>query len=379
MTESYEGREQTETKHLILQAYLQSLIFKVSHKSIPISYIDGFSGPWESRAQSYRDTSFGIALRCLKESQAALAAHRKKPLVRAIFCEKNRRAFLELERFVTGFASEDFKILALNDRFENIIQEAADTTADSFRLTFVDPKGWTGFGFEGLSKLGGRNSEVLINFMYDHSNRFFGDARESTKNSFYDVFDDSELSLIAASENRESKAIQIFDNKLKNITGYKYVAHSRVSRPLADRTQFILFFGTNSLSGLEVFRDAEEKAQLNYAYVRAKAKERAEEERSRQVSFPGFSKGVAETEWNMGRAAIRKEVKEAVTKRVVENPTLIYAEHKAELLQQFPIRRTEINKIINELGKAGVIAENWKEGNRRKQVPPDDCVICPNQ
>lgn len=377
MNDPYEGREQTETKHLILRAYIQSLVFKVAHKASRIAFVDGFSGPWESRAASYRDTSFGIALRCLKETQAALRGIRRKPHIQAIFCEKDPVAYSELDRFASGFASDDFEVLTLNDEFSNTIDQVAARTADAFRLLFVDPKGWTGYGFQGLSKISGKNSEVIINFMYDHSNRFFGDSREKIKSSFYDVFEEAELHRIASSQDRENEAIAIFSEKLKSICRYQFVAHSRVSRPKADRTQFILFFGTNSLAGLEVFRDAEDKAQANFAFVRAKARERDEEDRLQQSRLPGLSEQLIEAEWRAGRKAINKEVKGALLAHIQKKPSLPYAEYKAELLQKFSIRRTEINAIIKALGKEGIVSEAWKEGNRRKQVPPDECKITP--
>jgi hypothetical protein len=48
VTDPYSGREQTKAKHFILKRYLQALAFKVLRFS-DITYVDGFSGPWETR------------------------------------------------------------------------------------------------------------------------------------------------------------------------------------------------------------------------------------------------------------------------------------------------------------------------------------------
>lgn len=49
MENIYQEREQTEAKHFILQKYLQKLAFKILQGGLEtISYIDGFSGPWQS-------------------------------------------------------------------------------------------------------------------------------------------------------------------------------------------------------------------------------------------------------------------------------------------------------------------------------------------
>ncbi len=62
----YVGREQALIKHTFLQSYLERLIHKTAKGYEEIAYIDGFSGPWQSKGQNYEDTSFGIAGRCGK-------------------------------------------------------------------------------------------------------------------------------------------------------------------------------------------------------------------------------------------------------------------------------------------------------------------------
>ena len=68
MSDVYSGREQTKAKHFILRRYLQALAFKVLRFS-DITYVDGFSGPWESQSEGFRDSSFMIAIDVLKEAQ----------------------------------------------------------------------------------------------------------------------------------------------------------------------------------------------------------------------------------------------------------------------------------------------------------------------
>ena len=60
MTDPYFGREQTKAKHFILKSYLQALAFKVLNFS-DVTYVDGFSGPWESQTEDFSDSSFMIA------------------------------------------------------------------------------------------------------------------------------------------------------------------------------------------------------------------------------------------------------------------------------------------------------------------------------
>jgi len=64
VSDPYVGREQTKAKHFILRHYLQALAFKVLRFS-DITYVDGFSGPWDTRTEDFSDSSFMIAITVL--------------------------------------------------------------------------------------------------------------------------------------------------------------------------------------------------------------------------------------------------------------------------------------------------------------------------
>ena len=79
MTDPYSGREQTKAKHFILKRYLQALAFKVL-PSFDITYVDGFSGPWETKTEAFSDTSFMIAINVLLDAQTKhLCKNRSAP------------------------------------------------------------------------------------------------------------------------------------------------------------------------------------------------------------------------------------------------------------------------------------------------------------
>lgn len=71
----YLEREQTKAKHFILKRYLQALAFKVLTIS-DITYVDGFSGPWNSKTEDFSDSSFIIALRVLQDAQRKILESR---------------------------------------------------------------------------------------------------------------------------------------------------------------------------------------------------------------------------------------------------------------------------------------------------------------
>lgn len=88
---AYIDREQTQAKHYILRRYLQALAFKVLH-GWNIAYVDGFSGPWESKTDDFSDTSFMIAIGVLKDAQRRIAqTTARKPRVRCFFQKRTPR------------------------------------------------------------------------------------------------------------------------------------------------------------------------------------------------------------------------------------------------------------------------------------------------
>ena len=100
---AYIDREQTQAKHFILRGYLQELAYKVL-RGWDIAYVDGFSGPWESKTADFSDTSFMIALGVLKEAQRIIYEQtlvRRK--IRCFFSEKNAAAYQQMVDAVSPF------------------------------------------------------------------------------------------------------------------------------------------------------------------------------------------------------------------------------------------------------------------------------------
>jgi len=170
----YHDREQTGAKHFILKNYLESLAYKVLSSWDTLTYIDGFSGPWESRAPDFSDTSFMIAIKVLKEVQNRLSESGKVKKIQCYFSEKNPKAYKSLAEAIKGHENNNFEIQTYCGQFEDAIPEIvrfADKRA--FKLIFIDPTGWGGYPFTKISPLfRDRSCEVLVNFMYDFINRF---------------------------------------------------------------------------------------------------------------------------------------------------------------------------------------------------------------
>src|SRR6185437_1675096 len=130
----YVDREQTQAKHFILRGYLQELAFKVLH-GWDITYVDGFSGPWESKTDDFSDISFMIAIGVLKDAQNRVATQtgvRRK--IKCFFSEKDTRAYEQMAAAVEPFnrTSEGFSIKTFHGEFVDAIEEIRNFVGASF-------------------------------------------------------------------------------------------------------------------------------------------------------------------------------------------------------------------------------------------------------
>jgi three-Cys-motif partner protein len=162
------------TENIPLKRYLQALAFKVLNFS-DITYVDGFSGPWETQTEDHSDSSFIIALNVLKDAQTQMAARGIHRRIRCFFSETSAAAYAQLKAAVTPFhkPTEGFEVKTFHGQFEDAVDEITSFIGRSFPLVFIDPTGWTGYPLNKLKPLFARpRCEVLINFMYEFINRF---------------------------------------------------------------------------------------------------------------------------------------------------------------------------------------------------------------
>ena len=149
-----------------------------------ITYIDGFSGPWESRTDDYSDTSFMIAIEVLKDAQQDIfESTGQRRRIRCFFSESDPPAYRELEKAVAAHRdpANGFDVQTYCGKFEHAVAQINAVIGTSFPLIFIDPTGWTGYPFEKIKAIfASAKCEVLINFMYDFVNRFVASQDEKT-------------------------------------------------------------------------------------------------------------------------------------------------------------------------------------------------------
>lgn len=283
----YRGREQALVKHRLLETYLERLFMIIGLSQATICYVDCFAGPWEESRDDLMDTSIGISLNIMQKCRDALNTRGIKVQFRALYVEKRKRAFKKLQSFLVAQGEEGISASALKGDFYDLRQDILDWCgARDFVFFFIDPKGWKRvIEIPTLRPLLLRkNSELLINFMYDFVLRTHGQTEFATDMEaiFGQVPDTNGLS----SKSRERHLINLYRENLKSHlksgAGKPRSAYVSVLSPDRDRTKYHLVYLTRHAKGVEVFMDASEKLDLVQRQLRILTKQQRRIEKTKQ-------------------------------------------------------------------------------------------------
>ena len=381
MDEVYQGREQTEAKHIILRRYLQRLAFKTLLGGWDnLAYIDGFSGPWESRTEDHSDSSFMIAIQVLKEVQQKARELGKKPRIKCFFVEENRRSFSQLQAAVAPFHDAScFSIETFNGKFEDAIPQIKRTMAGSFALTFIDPTGWTGYEFDKVKPVFEHMpGEVLLNFMFDFVNRFTASSDPVTLASFDGILGSGWKQILDTSSlPREEALMAIFNQQFCAAGRFKYVLSTPIEK-LSDRTHFHIVYGTRSVEGLDVYREVEFSALKDHGMRRAAARHALTEIKTGQFSLfdAGHDADIAGMTIEAQLVATKLEAADWLRRQLPTCPKP-FSQIWPAMLDQFMMRKTDAKQICVELGKAGEIKETWRANGSKRRTPSETDLIQP--
>ena len=375
---AYLDREQTEAKHFILRSYLQELAYKVLH-GWDIAYVDGFSGPWESKTSDFSDTSFMIALRVLKEAQNIIyeQTHVKRK-VRCFFSEKNVAAYQQMVATVASFHQPDdgFEIKTFQGEFVNVVGEIRKFIGDAFPLIFIDPTGWTEYPFNKIASLFAyARCEVLINFMYDHINRFLTHPDEKVIASLDPILGGPGWQGRLNPTMRKGPAVEkLFRESLKIAGKFDYVVSTRIDKSIQDRPHFFLAYGTKNRAGLKAFRETEYKALRQHAKNRSTARTRKRDELVNTLSlFADFDAAQKEASIDDLVDEQKALAKGMLLQILSTAPSgIAFVTILDALLQAFMLRETNVKDICVELAKEGKVKNTWGRGVRK---PTDKILI----
>jgi three-Cys-motif partner protein len=304
---------------------------------------------------------------------AARGIHRK---IRCFFSETDASAYAQLTAAVTPFhrPAEGFEVKTYHGRFEDAVDEITSFIGRSFPLIFIDPTGWTGYPLAKLKPLFTRpRCEVLINFMYEHINRFaYSDDPLHIASLDPILGGPGWRDRLDKDMPRGAAAEKLFRQTVERTLNMPFVVSTRIDKSTADRPHFFITYGSKNREGLIAFRNIEYAALREHEKNRSDASERNRAEKTGSTDlFTSFYAEVREATID----GIVEEHKARASERLLvalERGPLKFAEIVDGLLKGFMLRETNVKDICVSLAREGKIENSWGSGNRK---PKDDNII----
>ena len=368
----YEGREQTLVKHLILGKYLERFAIIIGFNWSSITYVDCFSGPWKSRSEELKDTSFSIALAELRKARETHRTRSSDLRLRCFFLERNPVAHARLKQYVNQIS--DVEIEPHKGKLESSVQEIVDFVrkdANTFPFIFIDPTGWTGFAMHDIGPLLKLSpGEVLINFITGHIKRFIDSPQQQTRESFIRLFgsDDFKARLEGLEhQDREDAIVMEYCESVRRTGGFRFVSPAVVLHREFDRTHFHLIYGTRHEKGLEVFKDAERKAMEEMEHARAEAQQRKRVRLTGQAELFDGDTTHSRAYYESLRSRYLTQASQKIREQVRRRRRMHYDDAWALALAQPLIWEIDLKNWIAQWKKEGVLNIEGLTG--RQKVP----------
>jgi three-Cys-motif partner protein len=369
----YRDREQSFIKHQFLTKYLQAAAYKTLRGHSPtFNFVDAFAGPWRvSDDEKYSDASFDQAINTLEAVRSDLGKRGVSGLkIRFCFCEQRPDAVRRLRDYAA--AKDQFEIHVFEGAFEKNINDIAAKLTDGFTFTFIDPTGWDIRSEDVFRFLRDLKGEFMLNFMSDHINRHaeYQDVSASFGRFLADPQWADEFARLPFEWSNERKMLNLMKSAMRANKVATYLPDFSIMVPRRERVKMRLILGTHSPSGLEVFRDVQEKVEKQELEMRHNLREGD----SPQVSLFSSADIAAIQQEQKGVGCKANRVRaEAIIVDFLQGrnrafPGPIYN----RAMEEVPIRRTHLNKLLMDMRERGIVSFDLPA---RKQVPQLDTAI----
>lgn len=369
----YRDREQSFIKHQFLTKYLQAAAYKtLQGRSPTFNFVDAFAGPWRvSDDAKYSDASFDQAINTLEAVRADLGKRGIGGLkIRFCFCEQRSDAVARLREYAASKGR--FEIHVFEGAFEDNLDAIAARLTDGFTFTFIDPTGWDIRSEQVFRFLREQKGEFMLNFMSDHINRHaeYKEVAASFGRFLADAQWGDEFARLPVEWSNERKMLHLLKAAMRANKVASYLPDFSIMVPRHERVKMRLILGTLSPAGLEVFRDVQEKVERQELEMRHNLREGD----SPQVSLFSAADIAAfqQERKGVGCKTNRARAEEIIIgflrgrTRALPGPMFNLA------MEQVPIRRTHLNKILMDMQKRGIVSF---ELPARKKVPQPNTEI----
>jgi three-Cys-motif partner protein len=350
--EHYKGREQAYFKHKLLEAYLERLFMIVGQHHKTICYIDCFAGPWQEKGDNLEDTSIAISLNIIRKCRDGLKKLGKQVHFKALFIEQDQKAYEKLENFLQSKKDFGVETESFQGEFFALRPDILNWCAkDSFAFFFIDPTGWKYVvelsTLEPLLRR--RNSEFMINFMYDFLLRTH--TQMAFENDMREIFGKVPVTAGLSPEQRESHLMKLYCDNLKKVSfpgsGKPRTAFVKIRYPLRDRTLYHLVYLTRHPLGIVKFMEASQELDLVQWKVREQAKQETRIKKSGQEELFGAHEQIDGEEGHVDLST----VKEYWLKHLASQPIKFGVEALADMLEETGWFISDFQTAFKELEK----------------------------
>ena len=255
---TWEAEPHTIAKHRLLRSYLDAWLPIMTSWNQRVVYVDGFAGPGEYVGGE--DGSPIIALRAALEHRQVFSSEIAFFFIESEEDRRNHLAQLIARRFPT--LPENISYDVVMGRFDETMSKVLDQLDEQRRrlaptFAFIDPFGYSDTPMSVVARImANPRCEVLVNFNYEELNRFL--ALDSQRVNFERQFGGQIWEACADLTDPDSRRVCVhnaYRDQLANYALVKYVrSFEMVNRN--SRTDYFLFFGTNSDAGLKKMKQA---------------------------------------------------------------------------------------------------------------------------
>ncbi|MER8638692.1 three-Cys-motif partner protein TcmP [Mesorhizobium sp. M1365] len=298
--------------------------------------------------------------------------------IRCFFVEADPVAFAELDKAVGAYHNPvgSFHVHTFCGRFEDSVDAVSKVIGTSFALTFIDPTGWTGYEFDKVRRIVGyKPGEVLLNFMFDHVNRFTAWDDPKIEASFDGILGAGWKARLDLLLPRDIAVQSLFSPEFRKAGQFHHVLLTPIEK-LADRPFFCIAYGTRKVEGLATYREVEFAALKDHGLRRIGARQAIETAKTGQMDMlaaAGFSGPTAvETQIPLIKADARQWL---LAELRSNKRAFCFEEVWPPMIETFMLRKTDAGQVCVDLASEGLIRASWREKGSKRRTPNDGDTI----
>jgi three-Cys-motif partner protein len=300
----------------------------------------------------------------MEKCLAGLKGIGKQVKFRALYIEKNAKAYSRLSAFVENYNNPSIEVKCKQGDYSELINEIVAWCGGHFTFFFVDPMGWKKINAITLSPLLQiEKSEFLINLMYDFANR--AASIENHGNDMINLL--GEVPNLEGQDSAERQdTILTMYRKMLNAYYEGKSSYVQIERPGQDRVLYFLVYLTRHPIGICKFKEEAEKLEMVQRATHAAAKFRIQMERTKTADL--FADEGIKLPGSPDRSEIYiRAAKEYLLASLSETPVVIDFERWASFLESTNLLHSDLQNAMKQLVDEGKVQNLDADVRRRRK------------